>query len=150
MVVGVNLRAGCARQRSENFVHVHVGGGARAGLVGIHREVVVVLPGNHFVGSGNNRIGDSAIENFEFFIDQCRRSFDLSERADLRGFQPASRNGEVFHRPLGLRPVEGILGNLHLAHGVVFDTEFTLVGHHSSLKARWGGTPRSLLCSRCL
>ena len=77
-LVGTGLSAGevVCRQSGQHLVHVHVGGRAGAGLVGIDRELGIVDAGDYLVGGDHDGVGDCAVENAEFFIGKSGGLFD--------------------------------------------------------------------------
>jgi hypothetical protein len=113
------------RQRGKHLVDVHVRGGARAGLIGINRELVVVRSGDELVGRRSNRGGDGRVENANLRIDERRGLLDARERDDLPRLKPGSADREVLDRALRLRGVQRIDGYEHFAHGVVLGAEFS-------------------------
>src|SRR5699024_11418087 len=102
-------------------VHVHVRAGAGAGLVGVHRELVVVLPGDHGIRGGDDRVGDGAVQHAEILVGAGGGLLRLGGGVDVRGLQALAGDGEVLPRALGLCPVQRGGGDAHLTHGVVLD-----------------------------
>ena len=127
MVVGVDpFRPPCLTQQlrrpvGDDLVGVHVGRGARAGLVDVDRELVVEGAGGHLDGGLGDGLRPLRVEEAEPLVDRRRRLLDRRQRPDHAALQPQPRDGEVVDRPLGLRPPVRLLGNGDLAHGVLLD-----------------------------
>jgi hypothetical protein len=125
VVVRVNLAAELlGRERRQNLVHVHVRAGARAGLVGVDRELGIVLARDDLVGGPGDRIGDLAVERAQILVREGRGLLDAGECGDVAGLETLAGDGEVLHGALRLRAVQRVDGDAHLAHGVVFDAVF--------------------------
>ena len=128
MVVGVHIVAGGpAGQGGDHLVGVHVGAGARAGLENVDGELGVMLTGCHLVGSSGDRLGQLLVEHAQFGVDPRAGALDQPQRAYLGAFQASPGDREVVHGALGLRPVQGFDGHLHLAYGVPFGA--VVLGH---------------------
>src|SRR5690606_34715596 len=112
------------REGREHLVHVHVRAGARAGLVGVDRELRVVLARDDLVGGPGNRVGDVAVERAEILVRQGCGLLDAGESGDVARLETFAGDREVLDGSLGLRTVERVDGNAHFAHGVVFDAVF--------------------------
>ena len=91
MVIRVNVNATLsARKRREDLIHVHVGGGSRARLVGIDREVIVVGSVNNLLRCSDNRICDGSIDNAELFVHERCCALDVRESNNLGWFESTS------------------------------------------------------------
>ncbi len=110
-------------ERGQHLVHVHVRAGARPGLVGVDRELAVVVAGDELVGGDDDRVGDGSVDDAELFVDDRGGPLDAGEGDDLRGLEPGSGDREVLDGALRLRSVQRGRGDAHLAHGVVLDAE---------------------------
>ncbi|CAB4572038.1 unannotated protein [freshwater metagenome] len=129
MVVRVNIQTrGSASESREHLVHVHVRGGARACLVGVNGELVVVVARNDGLCGADDCFCGRGIKNSEFGVDQGCGSLYLGEGHNLGWLKSATRNREVLDRTLRLGAIEGVLGNSNLTHGVVFDPVVVRVG----------------------
>ena len=92
MIVGVNLAAhsSLAAQQfagavGDHFVQVHVGLRAAAGLPDDERKLVVVPPGDHLVGRGDDRLADGGVlELSEVEVDLGRRPLDQGQGVNQR------------------------------------------------------------------
>ena len=78
-------------------------------------------------------LATSVVEHAEIGVDLRGGALDLGQRPDVRGFQATPGDREVLHRPLGLRPPQGVGGHPDLAHRVAFDPEAALVSRHGSI-----------------
>ena len=87
----------------DNFVAVHVGLSARAGLPDHEWEVVVELAGNHFVGGLNNGVGDALLKP-KVQVGLCCTLLQKTERANngQRHALTLATNLEVLQRTLRL------------------------------------------------
>ena len=83
-----------------------------------------MLAGDDFVSCLGDGFGALGIENAKFLVGARRGFLHLTESCDMGVFEGLARNGEVLDGALGLRGVEGVLGDFDFAHGVVFDAEF--------------------------
>jgi hypothetical protein len=124
VVVGVHVAPEQTRgERREHLVHVHVRGGAGAGLEDVHGEVLVVLPGRHLVGGGHDGLGQVLREHAEAGVGLGGGLLDPGEGLDVAALERGAGDREVLHRALRLRPVQGVLGDEDVTHGVVLDAE---------------------------
>ncbi len=104
----------------DDFVGVHVGGGAGAGLEDVDDEVVVELAGDDFVGGTADGICDVGGDAAEFLVHGGRVFFDEAEGSDECTGEAMVGDREVFNSACGGGSVEGVGGHLHGAHGVFF------------------------------
>ena len=107
----------------EHFVHVHVRLRARARLPDGEREVAVELAVEGFVAGLLNRSGALVVELAEFLIG--KRAGALQEREGTDDFHRHLFNAdlEVLVAAFGLGAPVLVVGNLDLAHRVLFDAE---------------------------
>ena len=123
VVVGVDHRAVAAggsqdlrRPSGEDFVHVHVEGGPRPGLVDVHHELLRVPPGQHLVAGlpYGRRLPASRRP------EAARPPGFLDPRvgADHLGMGPLARDRIVLHGARGLRAPVGVVGDLPGAEAV--------------------------------
>ena len=105
---------------ADDFVDVHVGLGAAAGLPDTEREVIVELPTNYFVGRLRDEFGFFWRELAEILIDQRGSFFQDAERADQFGRHGLFADGEMDQRTGGLRAIVTVGGDVHFAHGIGF------------------------------
>ena len=111
----------------DDLVGVHVAGGAAAGLEDIDGEMAVKGARRHLAGRQDDGLGNCRRQQPQVAIDSGRRQLDLPQGADHLTAQPLAADPEILHRPGGLGPVQGVVGNLHLSHGVSFIRMFTLI-----------------------
>jgi len=71
------------RKRGEHLVHVHVRRGARSGLVGVDRKLVVVVAADEFVGRVGDGRCDASVQNPQRTVDDGRGLLDAREGDDL-------------------------------------------------------------------
>ena len=95
--------------------------------------MIVVLPGNDLVGSLDDGISVGGIDDAKFFVDDSGGALNLRECDNLGGFKASARNREVFYGALGLCPIQCVLGDSNLTHGVVFDAVFLVGGARHAL-----------------
>src|SRR5690606_36328031 len=122
-------------QRGDDLVGVHVRRRARAGLEHVDGEVLVVLALGDLVGRARDRRGQVRLQHAEPGVHARGGRLQQAERANLSPFERPAGDGEVLHGALRLRAVQGVGGDPHLAHRVVFDPEFLLC-HVPSLLLR--------------
>ena len=106
----------------EHLVQVHVGLGAAAGLPDEERELALVFSREDLVGGGRDGVRLLLGEPAEIPVHQRRRLLDERERRDDFAGHPFTGDAEVLAGTLGLRPVEPLGGNGHLAEGVPLDS----------------------------
>jgi hypothetical protein len=94
---------GCAVR--QHLVHVHVVGGAGAGLERVDDELVAVLAGEHLVGRPHDGVGEAGLETSRFLVRQRSRALDPDLRNDEGLEGPKSADGEIAARALGLNAV---------------------------------------------
>ena len=119
MVVG--MRAG---EAADHLIGVHVRGGAAAGLKDIDDELAVVGSRGYGFGGVLNGGGEIAGQFTQGSVDLGGGCFDLPEGAQEGPGEVESADGEVEDGALGLGSVEGVGGDLDVAHGVVFSAEW--------------------------
>jgi len=132
----------------DHFVGVHVVAGARPGLERIDDELIVPLPGQHFVGglhdSPRDRVSADRAAACSLVLEQPQPQVDLGGGALDGGLGPDERrvgahpaDREVVHSALGLSAPQRPSGHLDLAQGVGFNAE---VGHneHAILSSNAG------------
>ena len=138
MVVGVDERVAAptavqlARPVGDHLVGIHVGRGAGAGLEDVDDKLVVMIPGNHLLGSPDDDIGLLRVEDPQVPVDDRSSALDQTECPDESAPETQIRYREVVHRPLGGGPVVGIVGDLQLAHRITLDTHLSRVLRCSS------------------
>ena len=104
----------------DDFVDVHVGLRAAAGLPDAQREMIVELAGDDFVGGLRDERGFFGGELAEVLIDERGGFFEDAEGADQLGRHGVFADVEVDERAGGLRAVVAVGGDVDLAHGVGF------------------------------
>ena len=109
---------------ADDLVGVHVRRGAGAGLVDVDGKLGVELAGGHFARRGNDGFGDLGFELAEVAVGHRRGRFDETEGADQARRQRLAGDRKVLDGALGLSAVIGLRGDLDLAHGVFFNSEF--------------------------
>ena len=102
----------------DNFVDVHVGLRAAAGLPDAQRKMLVKLSGDHFVGGLRDERGFAGGELAEVLVDERGGFFEDAEGADQLGWHGVLADGEMDERAGGLRAVVAVGGDVDLAHGV--------------------------------
>lgn len=95
------------------------------------------------IGRRGDRVGDRTVEGAQLLVRERCSLLDPRQCGDLRGLQTLAGDGEVLHRSLGLRPVQGVHGNPHFAHGVVLDAVLDF-GHCCSSRCDVGPSGRDL------
>src|SRR5579863_7212796 len=105
---------------ADDFVDVHVGLGAAAGLPDAEREMVVEFARDDFVGGLRDVLGFFGGKFAEILIDQRGGFFEDAEGADQFGRHGVLANGEMDQRAGGLCAVVAVGGDVHFAHGVGF------------------------------
>ena len=142
VVVRVDLAAAEAVRGEvrDDLVHVRVGRGARAGLVDVDREVVVVAALGDLGGGRGDRLGDGSFEEAELGVRLGRGLLDLGERPQEAAREALAGDREVEDGPLGRGAVQGVGRDLELAHGVLLDAGAGRVGHRVDA-TRVGGGP---------
>ena len=147
VVIGVHGRAEQSRrERREHLVHVHVRRGAAAGLVGVDRELLVVLAGDQAVGGASDGVGDGGVQDAEFLVHERGGALDSGERDDLGRLQPGTRDREVLDGTLRLRTIQRGDRHEHLTHRVVLHAELVAVMRLGGVAH--DGTPSWLLMVR--
>mmetsp|Transcript_7272 Transcript_7272/g.13084 ORF Transcript_7272/g.13084 Transcript_7272/m.13084 type:complete len:237 (-) Transcript_7272:39-749(-) len=140
-VLGADLAAehldGAVR---EDFVHVHVGLGAAAGLVDDEGKVGVELSGDHLVGGGHDGFADVLGELALLHVVLGAALLQGGHAADdgeghLRGL---SADGKVHDRPRGLSTVELVAGDLKRPEGVGLGSSRHEAGEAGGADARAG------------
>jgi len=107
-----------------DFVRIHIGGGAGAGLKNIDRKVGVVFPAGHFQRLFGNDLGQFWIEFFEFCIGESRRPFDEPQCLDEPTREALAAHWKIIDRALGGGTVEHCVGDFDLSHRVGFGAQF--------------------------
>ena len=102
----------------DDFVDVHVGLRAAAGLPDAQREMLVELSGDDFVGGLRDERGFVGGELAEVLVDERGGFFEDAEGADQLGRHGVLADGEMDERAGGLRAVVAVGGDVDLAHGV--------------------------------
>lgn len=107
LVVGMG-----ASQVADDFVGIHVGGGAAAGLENVHHELIVIAAFGHFEGG---------MLNFREAIDTRGAGLDQSQGADEGSLQAHPADGKILHGKGGLRSVKcgigsGVVSGIGHAH----------------------------------
>jgi hypothetical protein len=113
----------------DHLVGVHVAGGPRAGLEDVDRELVIVFPVRDLLGRGHDGVGDLRGQVPLVAVDLRGRPLDEGQGPDQPARQAPPADREVLHRPLGLRPPEGLGGHRHLAQGVLLLAKTAGVAH---------------------
>ena len=81
----------------------------------------LVLPGEHFLRRGGDRIGRQLVEVAELAVDLRRAALDERQREDQLARHALGRDVEVVQRALRLRAPEMVVGNGDFAEAVAFD-----------------------------
>src|SRR5471030_1328973 len=123
VIVGVHrLAEQSAGQGGDHFVGVHVGAGARASLEDIHREVLHKVAFEQPLRRVDDGFALGLADLLELDVGPGGGSLCQDQRADELHRHRFAADREVIHRALGLRAIEGVFGDLKLAHAVTFDT----------------------------
>lgn len=125
----------------DDFVGVHVGGCAGAGLEDIDREVLEMLAVDEFVGGVLDEGGSVFGDDIERFVGFGGGEFDDAVCLNDGGGNGCVGDGEIFDSALGGSAVEGILRDVHFAHGVGFCACFV----HGVRLARFAQNDRSVV-----
>jgi len=132
VVVGVHVLPESLRgERREHLVGVHIRRRTRAGLEDVDREVLVVRAGGHLLGDGPDRVGHVLRDHAELAVDRGGRALHQGQGLDVIALQRRAGDREVLHRPLGLGPPQGVLGDPNLPHRVVLDPVLGVVFTHA-------------------
>src|SRR6266849_6117939 len=102
----------------DDFVDVHVGLRAAAGLPDAKREVLVEFSVDDFIRGLGNEGGFVGGELAEILIDERGGFFEDAEGANELGGHDILADGEVDERAGGLRAVVAVAWDVDLAHGV--------------------------------
>jgi len=106
------------RAIGEDLVTVHVVRRPRARLVGIHDELMAVLPGQHFVGRPHDRVGELRVETPGLFVHEGGGFLDPNDGVHERGEGQEMGDREILAGPLCLDAVERVGGDGQLAQGI--------------------------------
>src|SRR5712692_3356081 len=109
---------------ADDLVGVHVGGGARAGLVDVDGALVVEFACGDYAGGLNDRLSDFRLELTQLPIGDGGSDFDQAKCSDQACGQRLAGYREILNRPLGLGAVVSLSGDFHFAHGISLDPEF--------------------------
>src|ERR1700730_13189309 len=104
----------------DDFVDVHVGLRATAGLPDAQREMVVQFARNDFISGLDDQLGLFCWKLAEVLIDERRGFFEDAEGADELGGHSVFADGKVNQRARSLGAVVTVGGNFHFAHAVGF------------------------------
>jgi hypothetical protein len=115
------------RSIGENLVDVHVVRRAGARLIGIDDEMLAMLSRQHFICSGDYRVGQSRFEACCRLVRDRGRALDAHRRVDERGKRPESADRKVLHRPQCLHAVQRVRRHGQLAKRILFDSG--VLGH---------------------
>ena len=138
LVVGMHqARAEVAAQKlrgavGDDFVGVGVGGSAGAGLKDVEDEMLVQPAVDDFLGGGDDGLAGALIQQPQGHIGAGRRLLHQAQGADERTGKAQVADGEVEHGAAGGGAVEGLGGNLHLAHRIAFDADGGAGGHNGA------------------
>ena len=122
------------RAIGDDFIGVHIGAGAGAGLENVHREMSIVTTGRHRIACLDDGISLGLVQHAEVCIGTGRRCLDHAERMDeARGHRHAAKP-KVVYGALRLRPVQCRRWHRHLSHAVVFNARFST--HHYPPRSR--------------
>ena len=101
----------------DDFVGVHVGGGARPALDHVHQELVVQFAANDFVAGGADGVFDFAVQRADFVVGERGGFFHLCEGVDEGAELVEVHAGdvEVFQGAQGLDAVVGVGGDVAFA-----------------------------------
>jgi len=102
----------------DDFVDVHVGLRAAAGLPDVEREVIVEFSGDDFIRGLRDEGALFCGELAEILIDERGGFLEEAEGANQLRRHDILANGEVDERAGGLRAVIAVGGDVDLAHGV--------------------------------
>lgn len=111
------------RQIGNDFIGVRVRGSAGAGLIYVHWEMHVMLPGRHFAAGGDDRLSMLFAELAEFLVGTRARSLQITERMDHSCRHWFQTDGKILDCPGRGRAIECVGWHLHFAHRVAFGSE---------------------------
>ena len=122
MVIGVDtLAQAFAGQGGQDLVHVHVGRGARTGLVDIDGELPVPVALGHLEGGGGDGAGHVGADHAQGRVLKGGGPLEEGQAPDQGPFDGLAGHGEVVDGALGLSLPLGAGRDVDLAHGVVLD-----------------------------
>ncbi len=118
-----------------HFIHVHVALGAAAGLPDHQGELIVQRTGKDLIAHITNEVALFLGKLAELQIGKRRSLLQVRERMhDLQRHAARRPDLEIVAAALRLRAPVLVGGDLHLAHGVLFDTVVHVKIQLSSLK----------------
>ncbi len=106
----------------DDFVGVHVGLSAAAGLPDDEREVVVEKARDDLVGGADDELGGSPVELAELGVGDGRGLLDDAQGGDELAGHLFAADLEVGERPRGLRAPVSIGRDSDFTHGVGLDS----------------------------
>ena len=108
----------------QHLVDVHVGLGARSGLPDHQGEFLVVPPGQHLVGGGDDGRRLVLRQQAHQVVHDRGGAFDLRQGPDDFTRLALAGNIEVLQGALGLRAPQALGRHLHRAEGIAFCSGF--------------------------
>mmetsp|Transcript_23108 Transcript_23108/g.50917 ORF Transcript_23108/g.50917 Transcript_23108/m.50917 type:complete len:278 (+) Transcript_23108:885-1718(+) len=120
-------------QVADDLVGVHVAAGATSGLEDLNDKLAVVLAAVDLISRLNDRghILVPPLELAQLPVRHRTRLLHQPQAVHKMRMHGAPRDAplrpEIFHSPLGLRPIHSIVRHVHLAHTVLLRP---LPGHH--------------------
>jgi len=127
VVIGVHRRFAAADAgedfigaAGDDFIGVHIGGGARPGLKDVHRKLVIELALGDFHGGLVDSVGEPAVQQPQVAVDLRGALLDPPQGADEGGRQGEAAHGKIGYSPLRLSSIVGVLRHRHGAEGVCF------------------------------
>ncbi len=126
VIVRMHRRVGAARRAEdlvrairEHLVRVHVVRRARAGLEGIHHEMLAVLVREHFIGGAHDGVGEPRLEAPRLLVREGRRFLDPHHRGHEHRQRTRTAHREVLHGAQGLHAIQRAGGDRQRAEWVL-------------------------------
>ena len=102
----------------DDFIGVHVGLRAGAGLPDDKREMIIQLAGDDLIGGLDDQIGLLRRQQPQLLVDQRSGFLQNTEGADQLMRHPLAADLEIIQRPGRLAAIVAICRNLHFPHAV--------------------------------
>lgn len=138
VVVGMHrILAGTRGQGGNHLIGIHVGRGARTGLVHIDGKLRIEAALGHLQCSGLHGLADRLRQQSKLGVDAGCRGLDQAQRANETARHRLPGHREILHRALGLRAPQRVGGHLQFAHAVVFGPETFAHLHSPHIADLW-------------
>ncbi len=126
MIVGMDLKAQMIvhADMGNDFVGIHVGLGAAAGLPYLQGKFSVILSLQDIAAGTADGLAPFRVQSPQLLIGAGCRPLEGGKGTDHLHGNGLRADGKVLKAPLGLGAPEMFCGDFYLAHGVVFDSVF--------------------------